>query len=889
MLLAGIFSCKDDDDGPPPQVVISRVEPASAQAGETISIIGNNFNTETGSTALTINDIPAEITSVSRTEIKAIVPEETTSGIIAIIVDGKITRGPVFTIIIPPPTIISISPDSASAGEAVTITGTNFSLLSDSIQVAFNEIAATVNSSSETEIIVTVPEEATSGPVKVTVSGKSVTGPIFTVKPRLPIISNISPSSGIEGTVVTISGANFSDDPTGVLVTFNDIPATITSTTSTEIVAVVPVGATTGPIVISVNGLSVVGPIFTVDASAPSIAAINPESGLVGTTVTITGTNFSPVASENIVTFNGINAPVTSATTTQLITKVPINATTGLITVIVKNKSVSGPIFTVELPVHTIASISPTNGLVGTTVTITGTNFSPVASENIVTFNGVEAKVSSASTTKLVTKVPAGATTGPIVVTIGNNSVTGPEFIVEEAAPTITSISPASGPVGTVVTINGTNFPTNTDEAVVTFNGVAAEITSINATKIVTQVPTGASTGNVAIIVNGKTITGPRFTVVIPPPVITSISPLTGKEGAAVTINGTNFGTRIEDVKIFFNNRQATVLTITPTRITTTVPLGATSGQIRVQVGTQTATGPNFTVEPNIVPFKTVYWTNPNTGEILRGEVNAQGQVSVLVVLNQEDGLISPLGIAFDKQAKKIYWTDIGLLQIMRSNLDGSNIEILFDQSDIDANGLPFLQFPVEIAVTGDKLYWTDQYANQILSGSSNGEGSIQVLYGDDANDQINASYGVALWISGNNLYWTEPSDKQVMQGKLNGSGNPIELFNASDGLESPYGIAIDAMAGKIYIADNSEPTATPTDRILSGNLNGAGTLTTLFDTGKGVDNAVSLTLDLTGKKIYWLNQSETGAILRGNLDGSGNSEVMVDNVNNGGVLTIEQ
>lgn len=64
-----------------------------------------------------------------------------------------------------------------------------------------------------------------------------------------------------------------------------------------------------------------------------------------------------------------------------------------------------------------IQSFSPTSGPVGTSVTITGANFSNVAANNTVFFGAVKATVISASGTSLNVTVPAGATYQPITVT----------------------------------------------------------------------------------------------------------------------------------------------------------------------------------------------------------------------------------------------------------------------------------------------------------------------------------------------------------------------------------------------------------------------------------------------------------------------------------------
>lgn len=76
-------------------------------------------------------------------------------------------------------------------------------------------------------------------------------------------------------------------------------------------------------------------------------------------------------------------------------------------------------------PLPTITSFTPTAGVVGTTVVITGTNFDPLAANNVVNFNGVTANTPTvASATSLTVTVPPGATTGPITVTTSAGTAT---------------------------------------------------------------------------------------------------------------------------------------------------------------------------------------------------------------------------------------------------------------------------------------------------------------------------------------------------------------------------------------------------------------------------------------------------------------------------------
>ena len=88
-------------------------------------------------------------------------------------------------------------------------------------------------------------------------------------------------------------------------------------------------------------------------------------------------------------------------------------------------------------------------------------------------------------------------------------------------APTLTSLSPSSGPVATVVTISGNNFGATRGTSTITFNGVTAAPTSWSATSIVVPIPGGATSGNVLVTVGG--LSSPAVPYLINPGVPTGI------------------------------------------------------------------------------------------------------------------------------------------------------------------------------------------------------------------------------------------------------------------------------------------------------------------------------------------------------------------------------
>jgi len=154
-------------------------------------------------------------------------------------------------------------------------------------------------------------------------------------------------------------------------------------------------------------------------------------------------------------------------------------------------------------PAPVVASFSPTSGLVGAGVTITGQN---LTNTTAVTFNGVSASAFTiVSATEITTTVPTGATTGPVAVTTpGGTGTSTANFTVTIPAPTLSSFTPATGPVGSSVTITGANL---TGATIVAFNGVAATTFTVNsATQITATVPSGATTGEISLTTPGGTV-----------------------------------------------------------------------------------------------------------------------------------------------------------------------------------------------------------------------------------------------------------------------------------------------------------------------------------------------------------------------------------------------
>ncbi len=155
-----------------------------------------------------------------------------------------------------------------------------------------------------------------------------------------------------------------------------------------------------------------------------------------------------------------------------------------------------------------IASVTPGTGAIGAAVTITGLN---LGGATALAFHGHAASILTKSATKITTTVPTGATTGTITVTTSGGTATSPASFKVIQPPGISGFSPPSGPVGTLVTINGTNLA---KAKTVKFHTTTATVVTDTASQITVDVPTGATTGFITVTTAGGTATSAtKFTV----------------------------------------------------------------------------------------------------------------------------------------------------------------------------------------------------------------------------------------------------------------------------------------------------------------------------------------------------------------------------------------
>ncbi|MFZ1086071.1 MAG: IPT/TIG domain-containing protein [Terracidiphilus sp.] len=610
----------------PPTPTLTSLNPAKALAGGgafTLAISGTNF---TSSSTVTFAGTQLAATYSSATQMTATVPAALIASVgtarVAVSNVTGTSSGANFTVVQPPPTLTSLSPASTVAGGAdllLTVNGTNF----DAASIVFwgSTPLATILVSA-TQLTATLPAALTANPgtgsITVSTDGGVSSASVFNLIPQTPTISSLSPSIAIAGGAaftLTISGTNFTSTSTTM---WNTTKLTTTYVSATQLTAAVPASLITAvsaaSITVSTTGGVSPAATFTVNPPAPKITSLNPSMVMVGGNdlmLTLNGTNFT---SSSTVTFAGTVLAATYVSATQLTATVPaaLTGSAGAASVSVSNVSgaSTAATFTINPPPPTIYNFSPTYAVAGGaafTLNIYGTNYT---ANSTAKWNTTALATTYVSSTQVTVAVPASLITiaSAPSITISNVSGASPSaaFTVNPPVPTITSLSPASaysGGAAITLTVNGTNF---TSTWTLFWNSTELPSTFISSTRLTATVPASliASAGTARITVSNVTGTsaGANFTIIQPPPAITSLSPASMAAGGPdllMTINGANFDAASA---ASWGSIALTTTLISTTQLTVTVPAALTAnpgtGSIAVSTNGGTSGNTVFTIVP---------------------------------------------------------------------------------------------------------------------------------------------------------------------------------------------------------------------------------------------------------------------------------------------------
>ncbi|HEX4227886.1 MAG TPA: hypothetical protein VHZ07_04400 [Bryobacteraceae bacterium] len=237
-----------------------------------------------------------------------------------------------------------------------------------------------------------------------------------------------------------------------------------------------------------------------------------------------------------------------------------------------------------------------------------------------------------------------------------------------------------------------------------------------------------------------------------------------------------------------------------------------------------------------------MYWTNmgnlkANDGSIERADLDGRNVITIV----PPGGTFTPKQIQLDKVNGKLYWSDREGMRVMRSNLDGSHIEILVDTSQEDARpGKDATKWCVGIAVdlSGGKFYWTQKGPDNAGQGQifraniemPKGEtpanrGDIELLY-----DSLPEPIDLDLDLTNRVMYWTDRGDpprgntvNRAPMDPVPGERKDSEIVFTH--LMEGIGLALDLKNQRMFVTDFA-------GTVYSANLDGSNQKTLLFAEG---------------------------------------------------------
>jgi hypothetical protein len=567
--------------------------------GTLVTLTGSGF---TGATAVNFGTTPATSFTVDNdTTITAASPASA-AGTVNVTVTtpaGTSARSPanVFTYGV---TVSRLSPTSGPlvGGTLVTITGTGFT---GATAINFGTTPAT-SFTVVSDTTITVESPAGTGVVNVTVTTPAGTSAITTADQftyaAVPTVSGLTPTLGSQlgGTVVSIIGNGFTG---ATSVSFGTTLATNLTVVSNSLITVQsPAGIGVVDVTVTTpGGTSATSPAdqFTYTV-APTVSGLSPAAGpkVGGTLVTLVGSGFTGATAVDFGTTPGTSLTVVNDNMLTVISP----AGTGTVNVTVTTPAGTSLTSAATLFTYspTVTGLSPTAGPVGggTLVTITGLAFTGTTAVDFGTTPATSFTV--VSDTTITATSPAGTGTVDVTVTssAGTSATSSADQFSYLGAPTVSGVSPISGPGagGTLVTITGSGF---TDATAVHF-GSASVVTLVSETdtQLVVFSPLATTLGAVDVTVTtpgGTSATSPadkffyNATGAVAPR-ISAISPQFGSPGGGtlVTITGTGFDQTTSTAVLFGLTAATNVTVVSPTTITALSPAGV--GAVNVTVVT---------------------------------------------------------------------------------------------------------------------------------------------------------------------------------------------------------------------------------------------------------------------------------------------------------------
>jgi len=551
------------------------LSPTSGTPGTVVTVSGTNFAASKTITIKFDNNViatnPATVTSSSTGTFSATITIPSTASLGSHTIsatDGTKTESAIFNV----GATITLSPTSGSVGTTITVAGSGFSankqitVRFDGDTVTTNPGTVTTSSTGTFSASLAVPSSATAGSHAVQATDGIVTATaIFNVSTALSTTVTLNPTSGATGSSITISGSGFTAS-SSITIKFDTntiatTPTSITASASGTFFAtiIIPNTAAVGDHTISATDIAgkTASAIFKV--IVPATITLSPTAGQRSTTVTVTGSNFNPNSAITI-KFDGSTlattpTPVTTSSTGAFSATITIPNTASAGSHIISATDAAGKSAsaTFSVSLGPVVILSPTSGITGTEVTVTGSNFTKNTQATIkfgrITVATEPPNLIIGATGALAAKflVPAGVALGNHIVSVRDDAgrTGNATFTVQSSMLTSISLSPTSVAPGATVTVTGSNFAPNTT-VTIKFDGttiMTVRTTDAGTFSATFAIPSTVATGSHTIsATDGAKSASAKIDVTVRTSQTTiSLSSTSVIAGSSVTISGSGF------------------------------------------------------------------------------------------------------------------------------------------------------------------------------------------------------------------------------------------------------------------------------------------------------------------------------------------------------------
>jgi|GEM_PF-1642630 gliding motility-associated-like protein len=452
----------------------------------------------------------------------------------------------------------------------------------------------------------------------------------------------------------------------------------------------------------------------------PFVSCFSPTTGTTGTSISISGINFTGATS---VKLNGVEATSFSVNSNSSITAIAPQSTTGLIAVTTNQgtgNSSSNYVYVPTLQTTTLSAFSKCTGSpsLSQTFTVSGSNLT--SNLVVAAYTNLEYSLDGTSYTSTLSFTPVAETVASTTVyvrmTSASTSLTSGNISISSTGATTKTIA-VSGVVNSVPSIttgainyvgqSATSFtiPYTAIANSPTLYSVSSGTNALSGFTPIVDASFSGATGNLSVTIpanstpgtydfnitvkNGTTgcvsiISSKTATILPPIPTITSFTPINGAVGSTVTITGIGFNTTAANNVVRLNGMKCTVTAATATQLTLTVPAGTGHGKFLV-----TNLGTNLSAYSNNKFIVLSNYSNQTIDNTAFVKNNLTASFSTTAPTVQRTHLVGDYND--DGKMDIAYYTTGGILNIYKNNASsGSLTSSSFTQTTIN---LPFSGF----------------------------------------------------------------------------------------------------------------------------------------------------------------------------------------------------